>query len=118
MHSLAKQSIAKNKRYARRKHRTNTIAKETSLLPRLVINRSNKHVFAQVIAKDGSVIAVASDAWATWTKSERAFATGEAVAASAIKAWCEKVVFDRNGFLYHGRVKQLAEGARKGWLQF
>jgi len=118
MHTLAKQQIAKNKRYARRKHRTNTITKVTSTLPRLIVNRSNKHISAQIIGRDGAVIAVANDSKATWTKSEMAFAVGEALAALAIKGWCENVVFDRNGFLYHGRVKQLADGARSWWLQF
>jgi len=118
MHTLAKQLIAKNTRYARRKHRTNTITKVTSTLPRLIVNRTNKHMSAQIIGRDGSVIAVANDSKATWTKSEKAFATGETLAKAAVKAWCENVVFDRNGFLYHGRVKQLAEGARAWWLQF
>lgn len=118
MHTLAKQLIAKNNRYSRRKHRTNTITKVTSTLPRLIVNRTNKHITAQVIWRDGSVIAVANDFDLTWTKSEKAHAVWEAIAVAAVKNWCESVVFDRNGFLYHGRVKQLAEGARKWWLQF
>ncbi len=118
MHTLAKQSKAKNARYARRKHRTNIITKETSSLPRLIVNRSVKHIFAQIVDRSWVVIAALSDKWQTWTKSEKAFATGKALAALALKAWCEQVVFDRNGFLFHGRVKQLAEWARSWWLQF
>lgn len=118
MHSLAKQLIAKKTRYTRRKHRTNTVTKVTSTLPRLIVNRTNKHISAQVIWRDWSVIALANDIAWKGTKSEKAFVVWENLAKATIKAWCEKVVFDRNGFLYHGRVKQLAEWARSWWLQF
>lgn len=75
---------------------------------------------AQIIARDGTVIAVASDLTlkVKGTKSEVAFAVWEALAKAAVAKKCETVVFDRNGFLYHGRVKQLAEGARAWWLNF
>lgn len=114
MQTLAHKAQAKNSRYDRRKHRTNVVTKVTSALPRLIVNRSNKHISAQIVNRDGSVLATASDLTtkAKGTKSEVAFAVGEALAKAALAKKCAAVVFDRNGFLYHGRVKHLAEGAR------
>lgn len=119
MKSLAKKSQNKNRTYARRKHRTNVITKTTSTKPRLIVNRSNKFMFAQIVSRDGKVLAVAHDMKEKgWKKMERAFAVGEALAKQAIKNNITEVVFDRNGFLFHWRVKELAEGARKWGLQF
>lgn len=119
MKTLAKKSQAKTKKYLRRKHRTNMTAKVLSDKPRLVINRSNVHMYAQIIDVDGTILAVANDRTIKkGTKSERAFQVGEAIAAIAMKKDITHVVFDRNGYLFHGRVKQLAEGARSWWLQF
>lgn len=120
MHTLTNKLKAKNSRYNRRKHRTNVVTTVTSALPRLIVSRSNKHISAQIVGRDGVVIAAASDITtkAKGTKSERAFAVGELLAKAALVQKCGPVVFDRNGFLYHGRVKQLAEGARSGGLQF
>ena len=115
MKSLAKKSQKKNNAYARRKHRTNIVSKTVSNKPRLIVNRSNKFTYAQIIDRDGIVLAVAHDLKVTQgTKSERAFAVGEELAKKALENNVTEVVFDRNGFLFHGRVKQLAEGARKG----
>ena len=109
----------KANRLARRKHRVNTVVKKSATYPRLIINRSNSHMQAQIMDTDGKVLAFASSLKIKkGTKSEKAFAVGEEVAKSAIKAWLDKIVFDRNWYLYHGRVKQLAEGARAGWLEF
>jgi len=120
MQTLATKSKGKDNRYNRRKHRTNVVSKVTSDLPRLIVNRSNKHMSAQIVGRDGAVIATASDLTGSLkgTKSEIAFAVGEALAKAALAKKCESVVFDRNGFLYHGRVKQLAEGARAWGLKF
>jgi len=119
MKSLAKKSQKKQKVYARRKHKTNVITKTTSLKPRLIVNKSNKFIYAQIVDRSGKVIASANDMKITqWTKSERSFLVGEELAKKAIKNNLTEVVFDRNGFLFHGRVKQLAEWARKGGLQF
>jgi large subunit ribosomal protein L18 len=119
MKTLANKSQEKNRTYARRKHRTNVIAKTTSDRARLVINRSNVHIYAQVINTAGVVVATANDMTIiTGTKSERAYQVGEAIAKAAIANKVTTVVFDRNGFLFHGRVKQLADGARNAGLVF
>ena len=91
--------------------------------PRLSVYRSNKGIYAQIIDDvTGKTIASASslskDFAAKGTKSEQSVAVGKAVAAKAIAAGIKDVVFDRNGYLYHGRVKSLAEGAREGGLNF
>jgi len=110
MHTLANQSKAKATRHARRKHRANTKAKLLSDLPRIIVNKSNKHIRAQIVDTDGTVLATASDlAGVKGTKSESAHAVGEALAKAATANKITDVVFDRNGHLFHGRVAQLAE---------
>ena len=95
--------------------------------PRLVIFRSLRHIFAQVVDDSANkVLVAASDlagkksgaAPADGKKSERARAVGKRVAELCKAKGIEKVVFDRAGYLYHGRVAQVAEGAREGGLQF
>jgi large subunit ribosomal protein L18 len=95
----------------------------TAERPRLAVFRSNKGIFAQLVDdENGKTIAGAS--WLglpksfKGTKTEQAEAVGKAVAAAAKKAGIDSVVFDRGGYLYHGRVKALADGAREGGLQF
>lgn len=113
MDKLRNKSLEKNMQYARKKHRSNTIIKTSTDRARLLVVRSNLHIRAQVIGVDGKIVATAHDlAITTGNKSERAFAVGKAVAELAIAKKIKEVVFDRNGYLYHGRVKQLAEGAR------
>ena len=92
-------------------------------LPRLSVFKSNKEIYAQLIDdKDGKTLASASSREkgvdAKGTKTEVSAAVGKAIAEKAKTAGIEKVVFDRNGFVYHGRVKALADGAREGGLQF
>ena len=92
-------------------------------LPRLSVYRSNKEIYAQLIDdKDGKTLASASSREkgvdAKGTKVEVSSAVGKAIAEKAKAAGIEKVVFDRNGFVYHGRIKALADGAREGGLQF
>ena len=91
--------------------------------PRLAVFRSNKGIFAQLIDdENGRTIAGAS--WLglkksfKGNKSDQAAEVGKAIAEAAKKAGVESVVFDRGGYLYHGRVKALAEGAREGGLKF
>ena len=91
--------------------------------PRLSVYRSNKGIYAQIIDDvSGKTLVSASslskDFAATGNKSEQSVAVGKAVAAKAVAAGIKDVVFDRNGYLYHGRVKSLAEGAREGGLNF
>ena len=95
----------------------------TAERPRLAVFRSNKGIFAQLIDDDsGRTIAGAS--WLGLAKSfkgnktEQAAAVGKTLAEAAKKAGIEAVVFDRGGYLYHGRVKALAEAAREGGLKF
>lgn len=91
--------------------------------PRLSVFRSNKEIYAQLIDDEGAATLVAAssrdkEVESKGNKSEIATNVGELLAERAIKAGFEAVSFDRNGYLYHGRVKSLAEGARKGGLKF
>ncbi len=88
--------------------------------PRLSVFRSNKQIYAQVINDwDGKTLASASSlGLEKLPKIEQAKKVGELVAEKAKAAGIEAVVFDRNGYLYHGRVQALAEGAREGGLKF
>jgi large subunit ribosomal protein L18 len=107
----------------RRHRRVRGKVRGTSERPRLAIFRSNRGIFAQIVDDDtGKTLAGAS-----WTglpksfkgaKTEQATEVGKQLAESAKQAGIANVVFDRGGYLYHGRVKALAEGAREGGLQF
>jgi large subunit ribosomal protein L18 len=95
----------------------------TAERPRLAVFRSNKGIFAQLVDDEtGRTIAGAS--WLglpksfKGDKSAQATEVGKAIAAAAKKAGVETVIFDRGGYLYHGRVKALADGAREGGLRF
>ena len=95
----------------------------TAERPRLSVFRSNRGISAQLIDDEhGRTLAAAS--WLQLkpsfkgTKTEQAREVGKLLAANARKAGLERCVFDRGGYLYHGRVKALAEGAREGGLQF
>jgi large subunit ribosomal protein L18 len=91
----------------------------TASLPRLSVYRSNKAIYCQVIDDiAGHTLASASSQGATGTPIEQAKAAGLAIASNAKAAGVTKVVFDRGGYLYHGRIKSLADGAREGGLQF
>ena len=92
----------------------------TAERPRLSVFRSNKQIYAQVINDlEGKTLASASSlGLETMPKIEQAAKVGELVAKKALEAGITQVVFDRNGYLYHGRVKELADGARKGGLNF
>lgn len=88
--------------------------------PRLSVFRSNKQIYAQVINdNEGKTIVSASSLGLdAMPKIQQAEKVGELIAKKAIEAGVTAVVFDRNGYLYHGRVKQLADAARKGGLNF
>ena len=92
----------------------------TAERPRLSVFRSNKQIYAQVINDlTGKTLASASSlGLEAMPKQEQATKVGELVAEKAKAAGIETVVFDRNGYLYHGRVKALADGARNGGLKF
>jgi large subunit ribosomal protein L18 len=96
----------------------------TAQKPRLSVFRSNKDIYVQLINDDnGTTIASASSrdkdiAAQSGTKTEKSKLVGQAIARKAKELGIEGVVFDRGGNLYHGRVKQVAEGAREGGLVF
>lgn len=107
---------------ARRKHRVRARIMGTAARPRLTIFISNLHVTAQIIddEKQKTLVYVTSvgNKTAVGTMTEKAVLIGNEVAKKAKAAKITKVVFDRNGRLYHGRVKALAEAARAGGLEF
>ena len=92
----------------------------TAERPRLSVFRSNKQIYAQVIndLTGTTIVSASSLGMEAMPKKEQAAKVGELVAKKAVDAGIEKVVFDRNGYLYHGRVKELADAARKGGLNF
>lgn len=93
----------------------------TATKPRLSVFRSNKQIYAQIIDDlSGKTLAATSSAkLATKApKIELASMVGKAIAEKAIASGIKEVVFDRGGYLYHGRIKSLAEGAREGGLIF
>ena len=93
----------------------------TAACPRLTVFRSNKQIYAQVIDDlTGKTLAAASSVAITAKapKKEIASKVGELIAEKSKEAGITAVVFDRNGYLYHGRVKELADAARKGGLKF
>ena len=107
----------------RRHRRVRGKVQGTAERPRLVVYRSNKGITAQLV-DDDSARTVASASWLALrgsfkgTKTEQAAEVGKLIAQAAKKASIETVVFDRGGYLYHGRVKALAEAAREGGLRF
>ena len=111
--------------FAKRRLRNRTALRaRAGTRPRLSVHRSGKHIYAQVIDDEaGKTLVAASslekDARATTGATcDAATAIGKTIAERAKKAGVTKVVFDRGGFLFHGRVKALADGAREGGLEF
>mgnify|MGYP004644554107 FL=1 len=102
------------------KYRIRKRVNGTTERPRLSVFRSNKQIYVQIINDlTGCTLASASSlGLEAMPKKEQAAKVGELVAKKAIEAGISKVVFDRNGYLYHGRVKELADAARKGGLIF
>jgi len=117
-------ALTKNERRIRIKNRIRKIVSGTQSKPRLSVFRSNKEIYAQLVDDvTGKTISAASSrdkdiSTATGSKSEIATLVGKSVAEKALKAGVETITFDRGGYLYHGRVKSLAEGAREAGLKF
>lgn len=88
--------------------------------PRLVVFRSLKHITAQLVddVSRRTLVTVSSTALESGKKTEKSLEVGKQVAAKAKDAGITKVVFDRAGYKYHGRVKAVADGAREGGLEF
>lgn len=92
----------------------------TAARPRMTVFRSNKQIYVQLVDDLAGVTlaATSSKGIEEGTKTEIAAKVGEAIAKKALEAGIKEVVFDRNGYLFHGRVKSLADAARKGGLKF
>lgn len=88
--------------------------------PRLFVFKSAKHIHAQLIDDEKSrvLIAVSDLKLKKGTKTNHAMEVGKLIAKEALKEKIEKVVFDRGGFIFHGRIKAVADGAREGGLKF
>lgn len=110
-----------NKRLKRHKS-VRKFVKGTSDKPRLSVYRSSKHLYAQIIDDHQGVTVVAEGDIKldkkSGTKAERAFLIGKNLAEKALKKGIKEIVFDRGGYLYHGRVAKVAQGAREGGLKF
>ena len=117
--------MAKLSLFDRRARRVRTALKaRAGGKPRLSVHRSGRHIYAQVIDDAAGKTVVAASTLdkdvkgKTGATAEAAADVGKRVAAAAVKAGITKVVFDRGGFLFHGRVKALADAAREGGLEF
>ncbi len=111
-------NVARLRRHIRVRNKVNG----TSLVPRLNVFRSNSHIFAQIIDDEKGTTLVSSSSVELKLKNggnaEGAKLVGADVAKKAKKAGISKVVFDRGGYKYHGRVAALAEASRENWLEF
>ena len=116
--------LTKNERRQRIKNRIRKTVTGTNAQPRLAVFRSNKEIYAQLVDDvTGETIAAASSrdkdlSTAKGTKTEVATLVGKSICEKALKAGVSNITFDRGGYLYHGRVKSLAEGAREAGLKF
>ncbi len=117
-------ALTKLQRRDRIRKRIRKVISGTPTSPRLSVFRSNTEIYAQIIDDaSGNTLATASSkdkdfASAKGNKSELSKLVGKAIADKAKAKGIETIVFDRGGYLYHGRVKALAEGAREGGLKF
>ena len=114
--------MAKLSLFERRRRRVRTaLRKRAGDKPRLSVHRTGQHIYAQIIDdKDGRTVAAASTLGGkkSGANVDAAAQVGKDIAAAAKKAGVSTVVFDRGGFLFHGRVKALADAAREGGLEF
>ena len=115
---MIKQEIRKPK--VQKRHQAITVKLAgTTEFPRLAVYRSTKHIYAQLIDDEkGITLASASSLKMKGNNTEVATKVGEEIAKEAKKLKIKKVVFDRGGYLYHGRVAALAEAARENGLKF
>jgi large subunit ribosomal protein L18 len=117
-------ALTKQDRRKKIKNRIRKIISGTTVRPRMSVFRSNKQIYVQLIddVQGVTLMSFTSQekqiAEKEGTKSEKAAMLGKLVAEKAVAAGYTEVVFDRNGYLYHGRIKQLADAARKGGLKF
>lgn len=116
-------ALSKLERRQRIKRRIRKISVGTASKPRLSVFRSNKEIYAQLVDDNAGVTLVSvssrdKEIEAKGSKIEVAGLVGKSIAEKAVAAGVEIVAFDRNGYLYHGRVKALAEAAREAGLKF
>jgi large subunit ribosomal protein L18 len=116
-------AFSKLNRRAKIKRRIRKKISGTSKVPRLSVYRSNKQIYAQIIDDTKGVTLASASSYKNTAadsvpKVDQAAVVGKELAEKALKAGVETVVFDRNGYLYHGRVKSLADSAREGGLKF
>ncbi|MET3028224.1 50S ribosomal protein L18 [Flavobacterium sp. UW10123] len=115
-------SLTKSERRQRIKFRIRKSVSGTAARPRLSVFRSNKEIYAQIIDDVNGVTILAASSRekeiGNGTNVEVAAAVGKLVAEKALKAGIDTITFDRGGYLYHGRIKSLAEGARAAGLKF
>lgn len=117
MQNLKPKASSKITSFLRRKLRVNTGIKKQNPDFRVVVNKSNCYIKAQLLDKSGNVLGAVCDKNNKGdTKSLRAHEAGKDLAKIIKEKNIEKVVFDRNGYLYHGRVKAFVEGIRAGWV--
>ena len=112
--------VTKISRRNKIKTRTRGKISGTAERPRMSVFRSNKQIYVQIIDDNAgrTLVSASSKGLSEGTKSEIAAQVGAAVAKKALEAGISTVVFDRNGYLFHGRVKSLADAAREGGLKF
>jgi large subunit ribosomal protein L18 len=116
-------AFSKEVRRAKIKRRIRKNVSGTADIPRLTVYRSNKQIYAQIIddVRGVTIVSASSlknDGAQSVAKIDQAKIVGKEVAEKAMAAGVERVVFDRNGYLYHGRVKSLADAAREVGLKF
>lgn len=106
--------------YRTRRHfRVRKRVNGTAERPRLVVFRSDKHIYAQLVDDNAQrTIMTVTDNGIEGKKVEKSFEVGKKVASLAKEKGVTSIVFDRGGYLYHGRVKAVADGAREGGLEF
>lgn len=118
---VAKKTSSKTVNRLKKKIRIRKTVSGTSERPRLCVFRSSKHIYAQIINDDAQNTVLTVSSLALDLKSsgkDSAKEVGVKIAQEAIKKGINQVVFDRNGYIYHGRVQSLADGAREGGLKF
>lgn len=115
MNSRKKLNTIKMRRVAR----VRALIKGTAERPRLTVHRTNRFIYAQLIddAAHKTIVAASSAKAVKKPKSEQAFVVGEAIGKKAVEKGIGQAVFDRRSYRFHGRVKQLAEGAKKAGLK-
>ncbi len=113
-------SVQKLESRRRRHNRVRKSIEAKHPRPRLCVHRSNRYISGQIIddAQEKTLVASTSQGLSEKTFTERAYVAGKEIAEHAVKAGIRAVVFDRGGYLYAGRVKAFAEGAREGGLVF